>query len=95
MTEHHRNYQPASAAPGWYPTGPNEQRYWDGRVWTDHAAPLNPATPMSGPWFASPVPDMSLAALSNILGLLTGFMGPLAIYVARGDDDPFIRHHAA
>lgn len=33
---------PSNAAPGWYndPTMVGTQRYWDGRRWTEHAAPL-------------------------------------------------------
>lgn len=27
------------AAPGWYPTPDGQQRYWDGRQWTEHVAP--------------------------------------------------------
>ncbi|MFT4284415.1 MAG: DUF2510 domain-containing protein [Protaetiibacter sp.] len=29
----------SQAAPGWYPDGSGGQRWWDGRGWTDHAAP--------------------------------------------------------
>lgn len=36
----HDPQRPAwSAPPGWYPQG-GVQRYWDGRVWTGHVAPL-------------------------------------------------------
>lgn len=38
MTDHGQG-----AAPGWYPTPDGHQRYWDGRQWTEHVAPL--ATP--------------------------------------------------
>lgn len=45
------------AAPGWYPTPDGQQRYWDGRQWTNHVAPA--ATQPAGvavrdsrPWYA-------------------------------------------
>ena len=31
--------QPQSTPPGWYPHGP-VMRYWDGRAWTEHTAPV-------------------------------------------------------
>lgn len=37
------------AAPGWYPTGDGEQRYWDGQAWTEHAAPPVQPTPPPSP----------------------------------------------
>ncbi|WP_353828693.1 DUF2510 domain-containing protein [Agromyces sp. SYSU T0242] len=33
---------PTSAPPGWYDDGQGQQRYWDGRQWTEHTAPLEP-----------------------------------------------------
>ena len=36
-----------SAAPGWYPTGEGQLRYWDGRRWTQHIAPA--PTPLTSP----------------------------------------------
>lgn len=94
-----------NAQPGWYPTGPNEQRYWDGDKWTEHTAPLSFDAPPAGA--APPGPatatapmatasgDTSLAMLSHLLGLFTGFLGPLIIYVVKRDDDPFTRFAAA
>lgn len=29
---------PAAAAPGWYPDASGQQRWWDGRGWTEHVA---------------------------------------------------------
>lgn len=39
---------PSSMPPpaGWYPVN-GEQRYWDGRGWTEHRAPASPATPQA------------------------------------------------
>ncbi|MBN9139412.1 MAG: DUF2510 domain-containing protein [Micrococcales bacterium] len=42
----------SQAAPGWYPDGSGGQRWWDGRSWTDHAAPAAPvasAAPLERP----------------------------------------------
>lgn len=33
--------------------------------------------------------------LAHLLGLLTGFVGPLVLYLVNGEKDPFVRHHAA
>lgn len=37
------------AAPGWYPTPDGRQRYWDGRQWTEHVAPLATPHPYAAP----------------------------------------------
>ena len=89
--------QPPSVAPGWYPTGPNEQRYWDGFMWTEHRAPLHTNTMSAPPGmsYANGGPDTSMAMLSHLLGVFTGFLGPLVIYLVKKDDDQFTRHHAA
>ncbi len=100
-----------NAQPGWYPTGPNEQRYWDGAAWTDHTAPLTFAGPPQGAPPQGTGPDMamsaapagmsattgdtSMAMLSHLLMLFAGFLAPLVIYVVKRDDDPFTRFHAA
>jgi len=36
-----------------------------------------------------------MAMLAQLLGLLTGFLGPLIIYLVNGEKDPFVRHHAS
>lgn len=48
------------AAPGWYPTPDGHQRYWDGRQWTNHVAPL--ATPHP---YAAAQQDPRLASQSD------------------------------
>ena len=32
-----------NAAPGWYPDGQGNQRYWDGAAWSEHVTPMYPA----------------------------------------------------
>lgn len=36
-----------------------------------------------------------MAMLAQLLGLLSGFVGPLVIYLVNGEKDPFVRHHAS
>jgi uncharacterized Tic20 family protein len=36
-----------------------------------------------------------MAVLAQALGIVTGFLGPLVIYLINGEKDPFVRHHAA
>ncbi len=33
--------------------------------------------------------------LAQLLGILTGFLAPLVIYLVARDDQPFVKHHAA
>jgi uncharacterized Tic20 family protein len=80
----------SSAPPGWYPDGAGRQRWWDGAQWGAYA----PATtPSGGP--GGGTDPRTLAMLAHLLGLLTGFVGPLVIYLVNGEKDLFVRHHAA
>ena len=74
------------APPGWYPTTPGVQGYWDGQKWTGDVAPLAPA---AGP------DDNTMAMLAHVLGIFTGFVGPLVLYLVKKDESPFIRSQAA
>jgi uncharacterized Tic20 family protein len=81
--------QPADQAPaGWYPDPSGQMRWWDGQQWGQVAATAAPAG-------ASSMDPKSMAMLAQLLGLFTGFVGPLIIYIVNGDKDPFVRHHAA
>ena len=72
--------------PGWYPTTPGVQGYWDGARWTGDVAPLSDG---GGD-------DTTVAMLAHLLGLFTGFVGPLVLYLIKKDNSsPFVRHHAA
>lgn len=71
------------APPGWYPVG-GVQRYWDGRAWTAHSAPLAPPQDVR-PYAASPglvpttygmVPATQVAPKNPALALLASFFIP-------------------
>lgn len=77
--------------PGWYPDpyGQPGQRWWDGTQWTDQVSGGAP-----GAAGAAASGDRSLAQLVHILGLLTGFLGPLILWLIKRDEDPFASQHA-
>ena len=80
-----------SAAPaGWYPDGAGRQRWWDGAQWGAYAPDTTTTTGS-----AATANPRALAMLAHLLGLLSGFVGPLVIYLVNGEKDPFVRHHAA
>lgn len=79
--------------PGWYPDGSGVLRYWDGTQWTQHVQ-AGSALPVPG-GARSVQDEKGLATLSHVLGIFTGFLGPLVIYLLVKDDQPFARHHAA
>jgi uncharacterized Tic20 family protein len=82
-----------SAPPGWYPDGSGQQRWWSGSEWGQAAA----GQPTAGqpPAAASSTDPKTLAMLAQLLGIVTGFLGPLIIYLVNGEKDPFVRHHSA
>lgn len=84
---------------GWYPDGSGNQRYWDGVQWTDQIVPGTPGTPgpagfPGGGQVAQAGDDTTLATITHILALFSWFLGPLIIYLVRGKDSAFVRHHA-
>jgi uncharacterized Tic20 family protein len=55
----------------------------------------NPATPTGGGAmpYAGPAPtqdDKTMAMLAHLLGILTGFVGPLIIWLIKKDQSPFV-----
>lgn len=36
----------------------------------------------------------NMALLAHLLGLLTGFLGPLILWLVKKDEDPFIKEHS-
>jgi len=84
------NGEPAAgvAPAGWYADANGQHRWWDGAQW-GAVAPASAPAPPAG------TDPRTLAMLAHLLGLLTGFVGPLVLYLVNGDKDPFVRHHAA
>ncbi len=63
-------------------------RWWDGQQWGQLQASAAPAQ-------ASTTDPKTMAMLAQLLGIFTGFLGPLIIYLINGEKDPFVRHHSA
>lgn len=81
--------------PGWYPDQAGQMRWWDGQQWGQLAdAARTPATTGGGGGSGGMDPK-TLAMLAQLLGIFTGFLGPLIIYLVNGEKDPFVRHHSA
>jgi len=81
---------PQSPPPGWYPDAQGVTRWWDGTQWGVAASQVSVPVPAGGG-----TDPKGLAVLAQVLGILTGFLGPLIVYLVNGDKDPFVRHHAA
>lgn len=87
--------------PGWYPDASGQQRWWDGYQWTDQTQAAS-QVPAAAPYTGQPVvaaanvqDEKTMAMLSQLLGIFTGFVGPLIMYLIAKDDQPFFKHHAA
>jgi len=81
--------QPSGQAPpGWYPDAQGQMRWWDGQQWGQAQAAVPAAAPSS-------TDPKTMAMLAQLLGIFTGFLGPLIIYLVNGEKDPFVRHHSA
>lgn len=59
--------------------------------------PLPAATPPSMPLVVAPggvtSEDRTLGMLCHLLGIFTGFLGPLILWLVKKDSSPFIDHH--
>lgn len=75
-------------APGWYPDpwGQAGQRWWDGNQWTQQT--------QGGAVGGGAGGDTGMAQASHLLGLFTGFVGPLIIWLTKGKESAFVEHHA-
>ena len=75
--------------PGWYPDAQGVNR--GGR----HPVGPGRGSARAG-WGASSTSDpKSMAVLAQVLGIVTGLIGPLIIYLVNGEKDPYVRHHSA
>ncbi len=85
--------QPAqNPPPGWYPDAQGVNRWWDGQQWGEAAAAV-PAVPAT--YQGSAGDSKSMATLAQVLGIVTGFIGPLIIFLVNGDKDPYVKHHSS
>jgi uncharacterized Tic20 family protein len=87
-----------NAPPGWYPDASGRQRWWDGSEWGQVApgsAAPPPAGQPAGAAATTGTDPKTLAMLAQLLGIFTGFLGPLIIYLVNGEKDPYVRHHSA
>lgn len=75
----------AQPPPGWYPDPTGQMRWWDGHAWGLPAQPAPRGTSDA----------RTMAMLAHLLGLFTGFLGPLILYLTTGKEDPYVRHHSA
>lgn len=53
-----------------------------------------PAAPAASPPAASPSDDKTMALLAHLLGIFTGFIGALVIYLVKKDSSPFVERHS-
>lgn len=53
--------EPTGTPAGWYPDGSGVQRYFDGNVWTEHTAPLDPAATATAIGAATTTADQAAA----------------------------------
>ncbi|MCZ7628580.1 MAG: DUF4870 domain-containing protein [Microthrixaceae bacterium] len=82
----------APQPPGWYPDEAGVTRYWDGTQWTASTQPAQVPVQATG---SGGTDEKTMAMLAQLLGIFTGFLGPLVIYLVAKDDQPFVKHHAA
>jgi uncharacterized Tic20 family protein len=68
-------------------------RWWDGQQWGQLADQVPAQTPAAAGGSVSDAKTMAM--LAQLLGIFTGFLGPLIIYLINGEKDPFVRHHSA
>ena len=83
----------STAPPGWYPdpTAPDGRRYWDGTQWS---AEISRPEPQAAGHLTSSARNWAMAAhLSALVAMwfALAFLGPLLVYVVKGNEHPYIR----
>jgi uncharacterized Tic20 family protein len=52
-----------------------------------------PLAPVHGQLPSTTADDRSMAMLCHLLSILTGFIGPLILWLVKKDTSPFVNHH--
>ncbi|NNC88934.1 MAG: DUF4870 domain-containing protein [Akkermansiaceae bacterium] len=63
---------------------------------TPPALPVQAPPPQStalAPGAVTATPDSTIAMLAHLLGLFTGFIGPLILWLVKKDESAFVNHH--
>lgn len=68
-------------APGWYPDGQGNQRYWDGQGWTAQTAP-SPATAPPPPPYGQPVPGGPVKKSHKTRNIVLGVVAAIIVISA-------------
>ena len=87
--------QSGQQTPGWYPDPQTGQlRWWDGQQWGQFQEAGGASTAGGGQPYAAGTSSVSnptqMAMLAHLLGIFTGFLGPLIIWLTAGKQDPFV-----
>jgi uncharacterized Tic20 family protein len=86
------------APPGWHPDpASGRMRWWDGQQWgpfQDEGAGGAAPAPMAATGAGGN--PRTMAMLAHVLGIFTGFIGPLIIYATQSNNgDPFVKDQSA
>ncbi len=76
-----------SQGPGWWQAS-------DGKWYPpQQTAPAPGAPPPGGAYPGGAPGDTTMGMLCHLLGIFTGFVGPLIIWLMKKDEDPFVAHN--
>ena len=86
--------EPSPVTPPPYAGDPQRQpQPWEGQP-PQSAKPIDYGTPGSDkPQYTGPAPttdDRNMATIAHVLGIVTGFIGPLIIWLLKKDQSPFV-----
>lgn len=87
--------QSGQQTPGWYPDPQSGQlRWWDGQQWGQFAEGAQPGSAPAPTEYAQATSAVQnpqqMAMIAHFLGAVTGFLGPLIIYLTSGKQDPYV-----
>ena len=80
--------------PGWHPDpwGQHSLRWWDGNQWTEQVHDEAGGAQDAVSNFMES--DTGMAQAAHLLAIISGFLGPLIIWVTKGKEDAFVEQHA-